>query len=552
MNKIIKSLLFVATAAVATGCIKETFPEGSTVTAGQVAESASALEAMLKSIPSSMVTTGTAGYLKTYAFHGDFGIGNIHLMTENMLEDLVTGGENPYYNRNYFYAMCYGQDQDSWPCAYFWDTYYPWIKTCNDIISSVLSAGEPNATTAVIVGKAYAYRAYFYLDLARLYEFKQNKYTSRPDVEGLTVPIVDENVSEDDAANNPRVKSEDMYKFIIGDLDKAAGYLADATVSVAEPSIDLVNGLYARAYLEMGANGTEGAYAKAAEYAQKVIDAGYQPLTQAQWEDPKTGFNDRTSQKSWVWGLTISPENFNNICTYASFICSEGQWGYAPLAQLSASKSFYNAIPDSDFRKHSWLDPARMDYYSYKLAGTAADQDGFLNGNANVPAAVDYENIKFRPGSGDCTENTVGNKVDQPMMRVEEMYFIKMEALAQSGDLAGAKTLLNQFMTYRYTSGSYSSASSTKEAFLNEMLFQKRVEFWGEGILIFDYKRLDVGITRGYSGTNWPADFCFNCEGRSPQWNIVISRSETQTNNAIPASLNNPDPSNFTPLWVEK
>ena len=271
MNKIIKSLLFVAAAAVATGCIKETLPQSSVVTSGQVAESSSALEAMLKSIPSAMVATGTAGYMSKYDHHGDFGIGNIHLATENMLEDFVTLGENPYYNRNYFYAMCNGQGSDSWPCAYFWDCYYPWIKTCNDIISSILSGGEPTASTSVILGKAYAYRANFYLDLARLYEFKKNKYTSKPEVEGLTVPIVDENTKEETALNNPRVTSEKMYEFILSDLQKAAGYLAEETPTVAEPSIDFINGLYARAYLEMGANGTAGAYAKAAEYAQKVI-----------------------------------------------------------------------------------------------------------------------------------------------------------------------------------------------------------------------------------------------------------------------------------------
>ena len=60
MNKIIKSLLFVAAAAVATGCIKETLPQSSVVTSGQVAESSSALEAMLKSIPSAMAGTVTS------------------------------------------------------------------------------------------------------------------------------------------------------------------------------------------------------------------------------------------------------------------------------------------------------------------------------------------------------------------------------------------------------------------------------------------------------------------------------------------------------------
>ena len=106
-------------------------------------------------------------------------------------------------------------------------------------------------------------------------------------------------------------------------------------------------------------------------------------------------------------------------------------------------------------------------------------------------------------------------------------------------------------MEDRITDGSYECKAASKEEFLEEMLFQKRVEFWGEGILMFDYKRLDHGITRGYEGTNWPVDWCFNCEGRSPQWNIVITRAETQANKGIPKEMNNPDPSSFVPKWVK-
>ena len=75
------------------------------------------------------------------------------------------------------------------------------------------------------------------------------------------------------------------------------------------------------------------------------------------------------------------------------------------------------------------------------------------------------------------------------------------------------------------------------------MLFQKRVEFWGEGILMYDYKRLDIGITR--TGSNFVPDFAYDTDGRSPQWNIVIPRTELQSNSGINDYLNNPDPSGF-------
>ena len=101
---------------------------------------------------------------------------------------------------------------------------------------------------------------------------------------------------------------------------------------------------------------------------------------------------------------------------------------------------------------------------------------------------------------------------------------------------------------YRYSNYDCTLLTMTPEAYINEMMLQKRIEFWGEGILFFDYKRLDRGITRGYSGTNVPAIARFNCEGRSPQWNIVITRGEYQSNKVL-ESMNNPDPTEKLTLW---
>ena len=113
------------------------------------------------------------------------------------------------------------------------------------------------------------------------------------------------------------------------------------------------------------------------------------------------------------------------------------------------------------------------------------------------------------------------------------------------GAIAKAKELLNTFMSYRVLDGSYdcSLLATDFETFTDEMLLQKRVEFWGEGILLYDYKRLDMGITRAYPGSNHAGVFKYNTTGRSPQWNIVVTRAEFQSNTAINDSNNNPDPS---------
>lgn len=557
--KALKYISIAAAIVLATGCIKETFPQGSTQTSAQVAKSPSALAAMVNAIPSSMTTTGFLGYLSSYSDHTDFGYPGIAFRTENMLEDMVTAGEEPYYNRAYSFAQNTSQGSNYITCSYFWDAYYTYIKSCTDIISTIVPE-TANDEALNYLGIAHTYRALFYLDLARLFEPKENKYTDVSKVLGLTVPIVTEETTEESATNNPRVDRETMYAFILSELQKAETYIDPTANGYTKPSLGAIYGLYARTYLEMGAAGDEGAYEKAAYYAEEAIKAsGRTPLSQVQWEDPTNGFNNGAANNAWIWGLTVSAENVGNILCFTAHMATEGTWGYAPLTQMSASKRFYEQISDKDFRKHSWLDPeyianpAAKLPYDYRFAGSAEDKTNFLNGTDSNPAAIAYQSIKFRPAQGECVDYTTGNTADFALMRVEEMYFIWAEALAGAGDIPGAQKVLNDFMKFRITDGSYSCSAYTDfESFTDELLFQKRVEFWGEGILIYDYKRLDEGITRGYKGTNQASVYAYNCEGRSPQWNIVITRAEFQANKGITEETNNPDPTGTLVLWDGK
>ena len=535
------------------GCIRETLPQGSVQTQDQVSESESALQAMANAIPASMMTSNMLGWASSssYGDHTDFGIGAIHLKTEFMLEDMVTSGDNPYYNRFYPYVMNRSQGERYIYCAYFWQSYYKWIRMANDIISLV----DPQTATddaLQLLGQAYAYRAMCYLDLARLYEPKENAYTDVSSIEGLTVPIVTQTTSEQQAKDNPRAAREDLYAFILSDLAMAQAYLNPSVTAYTLPTAAAVYGLFARTYLEMGYWGDDDSaeyFSEAARYSRLAVStSGKTPLSQDQWEDPVNGFNNGSASNSWIWGLTTSSENTINIVTYTAHISSEGTWGYAPLSQICASRNFYDAIAQGDFRRNSWLDPAYIDNpssdepYAYKFSGTDQDKSDFLGGTDANPPAVPYQNIKFRPYQGECSDYAVGNCADHPLMRMEEMLFVEMEAVAHY-DLPAAMQLLEGCMDTRVLDGSYSCSASDLETFLEEMLFQKRVEFWGEGVLFFDYKRLGKGITRGYAGTNESAIFALNSDGRSPQWNIVVTNAEFQYNAAIGTSANNPDPS---------
>lgn len=563
MKNILRTMAVLLSLVAASGCIRETMPEGSVQTKDQVAASEFALDGILRGLPASMLRYDTVGYDSNYDDHFDFGISAIHLATEFMLNDLATLGDNPAYNRYALWNMNQAQDARYVYCAYFWDCYYSWIKIANDVIS-VIGQDASTQEQQETLGKAYAYRAALYLDLARLFEAKPvtdsyalaHSYRIPDGVVGLTVPIVRESTSENEAKHNARAPREEMYAFILSDLDKAEALLQNSNFGYTQPGLAAVYGLRARARLEMGywESGNDGAFEDAAKYAELAITtSGKTPLTKSQWQDPENGFNNGASNSAWIWGQVLTAANQRKFETFTAHISSEATWGYAVLSKIGVDRKFYESIDDSDFRKASWLSPDYIGNTSdekfrgmYSFAGSAEQQKTFLS-----RVAVPYLSIKFRPAGGEVNDYNVGNCADHCLMRVEEMYFIEAEAKAHTDGVAAGKTLLESFVN-KYRDPKFVCGANSLEDFLkDDLLFQKRIEFWGEGLLIYDYKRLNSGIERGYAGTNQASIFRLNCTGRSPQWNVVITRGEFQSNTAVNDETNNPDPSDKIELWKE-
>ena len=545
-----KNILKISAAAAAmtlalSGCIKDATPT-------QIAtEDQVTLETLVRGIPAALVMYNSTGYAQDGAAW-DFSLPAIHLATESMTGDLVVTG-----NIGYDWFTQWGTNvslgSDYAVGALTWDNYYTWIMMANNVIKQIDASdfSSLDATQRSYLGFAYTYRAMFYLDLVRLYEFKENTVTEAPELLGLGVPVVLPETTEAEAKNNPRAKVDDIYdKVIFPDLDNAEELLENYTAPDKYTiSLALVYGLKARAWLERGtAKEDNAAYAQAAEYARQAITAsGCTPLTQEQWEDPTNGFNSATSNDAWIWGLALPSESVANLFCFTAHMSTENAWSaYGNDACRCINSNLYNSIDLRDFRRHSWLDPDRKDpeKESYDYKSCRKEGKEYFN---ELP---DYANIKFRPAQGAYEDFKVGGAADHPYMRVEEMYFIEAEAKAHE-NLGEGIRLLNEFMNgHRIVGGGYdcTNMSSSVESFTNELMLQKRIEFWGEGIVMFDMKRLDMSTRRGYVGTNSPASYRLNTEGRAPYWNFVISRGETQ-NNPVIATQNNPDPSQTVKPW---
>ncbi|WP_300798559.1 RagB/SusD family nutrient uptake outer membrane protein [uncultured Alistipes sp.] len=544
-NKIVKIAAALLCAPVLlSSCIEETFPEGGNVTSGQVAESPFAMENIAASIPTILITN----YIGI-GDHFDFGYPGIFGATDRLVGEVfpVSGnlpGGNQYLDRwqGYLYpGDMNGLAANGYCAPFFYLNYYQFIYSANEVIS-IASQNESGGGEALGIAKAF--RAMCYLDMARMYDPLPAKAPNRPAyeteleaVKGLTVPIVREGATLEQLENNPRATREEMFNFILSDLTDAETLLADyQPASKNMPSQAVVYGLLARTYLWLGGfeetyegfvTGTE-AYKKAAEYARKAISAsGCTIMTESQWLDPKTGFN--TVNSSWMWAMIQTTDTvLNNLLSWAAHMSLEAVYGYGHGAQPGISVFSYERISDTDFRKKSYVTPDR----SY-----AAAQPYMSLTEEEFQTVAPYASYKFHTNSGEKSNFTIANVVDIPMMRVEEMYLIEAEATAHY-DEATARTLLTSFMANR--DPNYKIPAATTDL-VEEIIFQKRIEFWGEGIIYYDMKRLNMSMHNGDAGTNAPSMAKFTTDGRAPWWNCVIPLAAVQQNVGL-TGKNNPDP----------
>lgn len=541
-NKIVKFAAALLCAPVLlSSCIEETFPEGGNVTSGQISESPFAMEDIAASIPTILITN----YLDM-GDHFDFGYPGIFGATDRMVGEVFPvsqnlPGGNQYYDRwqAWLYPDMGGLSATGWT-DFFYLNYYQFIYSANEVIS-IASQSESGG---VALGIAKAFRAMCYLDMARMYDPLPAKAPDRPAyeseleaVKGLTVPIVREGTTLEQLENNPRATREEMFNFILSDLTDAESLLADyQPASKNMPSQAVVYGLLARTYLWLGGfeetyegfeTGTE-AYKKAAEYARKAINAsGCTILTESQWLDPKTGFN--TVNNAWMWAMIQTTDTvLNNLLSWAAHMSLEAVYGYGYGAQPGISVFSYERISDTDFRKKSYVTADR----SY-----AAAQPYMSLTEEEFKTVAPYASYKFHTAGGEKSNFTIANVVDIPMMRVEEMYLIEAEATAHY-DEATARTLLTSFMAHR--DPNYRIPAATTDL-VEEIIFQKRIEFWGEGIIYYDMKRLNMSMHNADTGTNAPSGAIISTDGRAPWWNCVIPLGAVQQNIAL-TNMNNPDP----------
>ena len=557
---IFKSATALFLTAALSGCIAETFPQEGLATEGQASEAPGVFDNFVSACTSTLV--GDFTFYSDGSQPWDFGYPTFFLMRDVMGQDIaIENSSSEWYST--WYQVGTGLGPEYLNCQAPWTYYYKWINNCNIVLRQ---AGEnPSDEYKAGAGIAYAMRAMFYMDLARMFQ-----YTYKGNEEAETVPIIDEKFDPSMATNNPRATNERIWGFIIDDLNKAEEYLEGYTRPNKEtPDISVVYGLKARAYL------TVEDFENAEKYA-KMAQTGYSAMTEDQYLDHDLGFN--TPNSSWMmytqydpsdpnitvndgdssWGSQMIleiyiPENPTSGCGYAS--------NYGCPKRIDAH--LFSTIPDTDFRKKCFVDP-KLDEIIAEVEDTVEDDEATENvdeqyeavvqavkdyfattGQTEYPESILYTanattsglcgclSLKFR-ALGSHTNQYTAFSVSVPLMRVEEMMLIEAEAAGMQ-DAARGRQLLETFAKTRDPQYQYDES----QTFRDNVWWQRRVELWGEGFATFDIKRLNKGIIRSYAGTNHPAGYRYNTDD-VPYWmNLCIVQTETNFNLAC---TNNPTP----------
>lgn len=541
MKKILIPFLTVAFGlTVVTSCIEEVDPQSSTVTKDQAANAPGSYDNFVSGLTSSLVGKFKFGSDKPF----DFGYPTFYQMRDVMGQDVVPSWDGHWYQSWYTSGTALGPQYLY--CQVPWTYYYGWIKNCNTVLS--LAGPEPSEDKVAGAGIAYTMRALFYMDLARM--FAQKTYALDKNAE--TVPIVTESTALSDLANNPRATNEKIWEFILSDLEKAEQYLAGyERPDNYTPNLSVVYGLKARAYLVMED------WANAEKYA-KLAQNGYTLMNEEDYTSRETGFN--TPNSSWMFGLTYKANDDNILLndadsSWGSFMCLEvngSGCGYASSygSKLLIDRHLYETIPANDFRKKCFVD-FKIDELSSKeeqieaLSAYSDYPEWIYDSGHKEGTVVGGLSLKFRAAGGAEGHNNQykGFLVAVPIMRVEEMYLIEAEAAGMQNEANGI-ALLTKFAktrdaSYEYGKHNESYGNSSTSAFQNEVWWQRRVEFWGEGLATFDIKRLNKGIIRSYANTNHLETRRWNTT-EPPVWmNFCIVQSETNYNLAC---TNNPTP----------
>lgn len=501
------------------------------------------LEEQYQKLPDRLEGALLGIYSKLYEYggHSTFGQRSIDMYTDIQSGDMAmkksSYGWFEAYERGRFYAYAR---------SYLWSYYYDIINLAN-----LCDIAVENDVTAILdglitgdVSDEIALNGYYYGQILALrgwaYAGLLNYYCDARDVEAadMDVKAVPIYVGKDIKAGTlgaPLSTVGEVYDRIYEDLSEAIDLLEfygelNARGSKLEIDADVARLILAYAMLNHGdksfvvADG-KNCYQIALEQAKAVIDGGRYPMMPLA-ELTTTGFSNLDAA-NWMWGEHVTVENTTALGSFFGQVDIH-TYSYAAAGDTKGidGKLYENIV------SKGW--DARIDWFR---DGNGESKIG--NGATKAGWAYCPDGKFYNPKTKDVTSLDKVDRdwlCDNVFMRVELAYLIAAEAAWSNGDNATAVSYLDQLCSERKKEGketqyaTWLASLSGTEAVKDAIIYNWRVEMWGEGYSMQLLRRLEKERTLGKNHLS-RADKVINVTGtEGEQFQCEIPSSETRYN----------------------
>ncbi|HLF45691.1 MAG TPA: RagB/SusD family nutrient uptake outer membrane protein [Chitinophagaceae bacterium] len=496
-----KILIFIVLFSLLAGCKKEYFNVGPT---GDVDDAA----IFTTTGNAANVINGIYRYLYSrFSAQNQPGQGGVMLMLDFMGEDVHQAVASWYTPGN----GCGGwvnQRNDSYLYVeYPFRLYYRCIGNANALIDKIDEAIGTDADKNRLKAEALTMRAWAYFNLVQIYAKRYDKATVPNNQLGLSMPL-----SATDT-KLPRSTVEEVYTQIKKDLADAITAFGTASAPPAGPQFKSHLSIRAAIAIRARVALTMQDYVNAAAYAKQVVDqGGHSLMTNTQYQ---AGFND-LSNPEWIWGAFVQDDQGDTFGSYLGQISYNGNTSYIRGVPKRINSALYGQITATDVRKKMW--EPNPNTTNFPLPATNFSRSPYMSRKFSI------RNLP-----------TIG---DVPYIRLAEMYLIMAEAYANTpGKEVEARQAL--FTLAKNRDPNYVLSTNSGQALIDEILFHRRVDFWGEGFRFFDLKRLNQPLDRSVVPNYVSASGggTLQVPAGSILWQFVIPISELQAN---PNSVQNP------------
>ena len=362
----------------------------------------------------------------------------------NVIVNGEVRGDNFYSNANS--GRTFAAAMDYSPNGYGpWSTIYGVIAMCNIVIQADHAnlEGDQNAISHT-VGQAYALRAVAHFDLLR--DYGQHFISGQGGSSSLGVPYV--KTYRDPANLSPsRDTVQSNVDNIVADFNQGISMMNSTSDNAQYMNKGAAYALLARAALYYGSVNS-AYYAAAASASKWVLD---------NWSKAAVGPSGYMA--SWYT---------DNAVNHLFSIAASG----TDNAGINGVANIYRGPTYGDLRivegdgADDVHDVYEADDIRYTSLGMIGMEGGYLSMLGKWPS-MDFSD-------------------DNVVIRVEEMHLIYAEASLRAGDTATATTYLNNVQAAR--------GASLTDATLDNIILERRREFFGEGHRFYDIARLGMDI----------------------------------------------------------